>query len=84
MLLGQPAQARYDLSVFAVDNRRAQPFEQDGVGTAQQLQGLAQIPAVDVKVAIDRHLDHITARIDAQVPRQPMDVDEAHVVVAVG
>jgi hypothetical protein len=80
----QRAKARHRHRVVAVHDGRAQPLEQRRVRLAHQAQRLAQVPAVDVEVAADRHLDHVATRCHSEVPRQAVDVDEAHVVVAVG
>ncbi len=79
-LLGERAQPR---RILPIDDGRAQPFQQRRIGVAQQLQRLAQLPAADVEFAADRLLDDVASRIHAQVPRQLVHIDEAHVVVRV-
>jgi hypothetical protein len=45
VLLGQCTQARRERVVLSVDDRRAQPFQQQRVRGVQQLQTLARVPA---------------------------------------
>lgn len=67
----------------AIDEGRHQPLQDHGIALQQQLQGLHQIPAVDVVDRVRRILDDIARRIEAQIVGQRADMDEAAVIVAV-
>jgi hypothetical protein len=82
VLLGQLPQAQRKTFILQVFDRRAQPFQQHRVRRAQQLQRLAQVPAVDIELAADRLLDDVAAGLDGEVPLELVHIDEAHVVVA--
>lgn len=67
-----------------VDDGRLAPFEERGVGSMEQAQGLIQIPAADIQLLVDGKLQHIPALFQPQVSLTGPDVDETHIVIAVG
>jgi hypothetical protein len=70
--------------VGAIHNRRLQPLDQRSIAFFQQSQLLAQFPAVDIEFVRNGQLDDIALRRDLQIPGQRMNVNKAHIVIAVG
>jgi hypothetical protein len=69
--------------VVTIHDRRLQPFEQRRVALAEQAQRPAQLPAAHVEIVGDRLFDDIAPILDREIPVAPVDVEKAHVVVAV-
>src|SRR5438477_209910 len=69
--------------IVTIHDRRLQPFEQRRVALAEQPQRLAQFPAAHVEIIGDRLFDDVAPVVDREIPVSTMDVEEAHVVVAV-
>jgi hypothetical protein len=82
--VGEGAQMLERAGIAAIEDRRFHPLGNDGVGFEDEMQSLAQVPAIHVHVVLDRRLDHVAAGKDAEIPVGRFGIDEAHVVIAVG
>ena len=69
--------------IVTIHDRRLQPFEQRRIALAQEAQRLAQLPAAHVEIVGDGLFDDVAPVLDREIPIAPVDVQEAHVVVAV-
>ena len=74
-----------EVSPLHVPDRTVQPFEQGAVRAREQVECLADVPAVAVQIIDDRALDDIALPLDieGQVPVEIARIDEPHVVVRV-
>ena len=71
------------LRATAIDIGRSQPLDHDGIALEHEAQRLAEIPAVDIEIALDREFDYIARRIERQIVITPAHIDEAAIVIAV-
>jgi hypothetical protein len=57
-VLSQLSVADHHSLIFAVNNWRGKPLEQNRISLKQQFQALSEIPAIDVQIAFNGQFDH--------------------------
>ena len=86
LLLEEAADHRGDrgpLGRGLINDRRAVPFKERGIGAVEQPKGLLQVPAVDVQGIVQLPFDHIPGLLQPQIMLQGADIDESDIVVTV-
>ena len=68
---------------FPVNDRRHGPFQDVGISLRKCLQGLFEIPAVDIQYFIKLPLDHVFFRINSEVLFGLLHVNKAYIIIAV-
>src|SRR4029453_9736865 len=67
----------------AIDHRRLQPLDDDGISLQEQAQRLAKVPAIGVEIAFGRKLNDVAQQPGREVLRNASHENETAVVVAV-
>lgn len=72
-----------EAGIDAIGDRRFEPLEDDGIAFQEQLQGLAEVPAIDVEHAVHFRFDDVAALPEGQIVLERPDEDEAAIIIAV-